>query len=135
MPPKPTTQPPDFYDGYPEPVRRSLLRLRNLVLETARRTDGVGAIVETLKWNQPSFVTERPRSGSTIRIDAHPRGGGAVAMYFICTTHLVDRFRDLYPDVFSFEGNRALVFAPGKPIPEAPLRHCIAMALTYHLKR
>jgi hypothetical protein len=31
-----------------------------------------------------------------------------------------------------FEGNRALLFDVKDPIPEQPLKHCIALALTYH---
>ena len=100
----------------------------------ANRTDGVGDIIECLKWGQPSFVTENPKSGSTIRIDAVGNTPDAVAMYFICTSGLVERFREQYLDAFDYEGNRALVFRAGDDLPEAELAHCIAMALTSKLK-
>ncbi len=119
--------------GHPAPVQARLDALRRLILDTARKTDGVGCIEETLKWGQPSFLTPETKSGSTIRIDATK--DGRTAMYFHCQTSLVATFRQLYPNDFSFEGNRALVFdAKAKP-PEKPLRHCIALALTYHLNR
>lgn len=114
--------------------RPALRRLRQLVLDTASRTAGVGEIVECLKWGQPSFVTENPKSGSTIRIDAIRGRSDAVAMYFICTSGLVERFREQYPGTFNYEGNRALVFRIGDDLPEAELAHCIAMALTSKLK-
>ena len=118
-----------------DPGRQAMLRrLRQLVLDTANRTDGVGDIIECLKWGQPSFVTENPKSGSTIRIDAVGNTPDAVAMYFICTSGLVERFREQYLDAFDYEGNRALVFRAGDDLPEAELAHCIAMALTSKLK-
>ena len=116
------------------PRQAMLRRLRQLVLETAAGTQGVGDIAECLKWGQPSFVTESPKSGSTIRIDAVRDRPDAVAMYFICTSGLVERFREQYPDTFNYEGNRALVFRVKDDLPEAELSHCIAMALTSKLK-
>ena len=116
------------------PRQAMLRRLRQLVLETAAGTQGVGDITECLKWGQPSFVTENPKSGSTIRIDAVRDRPDAVAMYFICTSGLVERFREQYPDTFNYEGNRALVFRVKDDLPEAELSHCIAMALTSKLK-
>ena len=53
-------------------------------------------------------------------------------MYFNCNTSLVDTFRELYGDVFMFEGNRAIVFGEADEIPVAELKHCISLALTYH---
>lgn len=113
---------------------KRLRELRTLVLDVADKTTGVGEIEECLKWGQPSFVTNHPKSGSTIRIDAVKDADNKYAMYFICNTNLVDRFREQYPDTFHYEGNRALIFDVRDQIPEAELRHCIAMALTYHLK-
>ena len=108
-------------------------RLRHLIFETAAQTPGVGALTETLKWGEPSYTPKKPRVGSSVRLGA--RKDGTVAAYFICHTHLVDRFREIYPDDFTFEGNRALVFDGASPLPEAELKHCIAMALTYKLRR
>jgi hypothetical protein len=56
-------------------------------------------------------------------------------MYFICHTHLVDTFRSLFPDKFTYDGNRAIVFEMAEKPPVEPLMACIAMALTYHLNK
>ena len=117
----------------PPAQRRRLGTLRRLVLDTAKKTEGVGKIAETLKWGQPSFLTPETGSGSTIRIDATKTGG--TAMYFHCQTSLVETFRKLYPDDFTFEGNRALHFDAKRKLPEKALRHCIALALTYKTRR
>ena len=105
--------------------------LRGLIAETARETDGVGEIAESVKWGEPSFAPVRPRVGSSVRLQE--RANGDVALMFICHTGLVERFRDLYGDALTLEGNRAIVLSPGEELPADALKHCIAMALTYHL--
>ena len=107
--------------------------LRALIVETARETEGVGDLAESLKWGEPSFTPKKPRIGSSVRLAI--RDDDTVAMLFICHTNLVDRFRELYPETFAFEGNRALLFKPGEAIPAAETKHCIAMALTYFRNR
>jgi hypothetical protein len=119
------------FDSYPKPVKTRLLALRKLILETARATEGVGPIEEALKWGQASFLTSESRSGSTIRIDRAPRAEDQVAVFFHCQTNLVETFRELYPEL-SYSGNRAILLNAKERLPEAALRHCVALALTYH---
>ena len=123
------------FDRYPPPLRADLLRLRALIFDTAAGTDGVGLLTETLKWGQPAYLPTTPRTGSTIRIDALKNRPGGYAMFFHCQTTLVEGFRHLYGEAFDFEGNRALLFEHGKPLPTDALRGCIALALTYHARR
>lgn len=120
---------------YPPLARRKLMALRRLILETAATTEGVGALQETLKWGEPAYVTAQTGSGSTVRIDWKKSDPERYAMYFNCQTSLVDTFRTLFPDEFTYEGNRALVFAIDQPIPRRALKFCIAATLTYHLAR
>lgn len=120
------------FGRYPSPVRRRLLALRQLILATAARTDGVGAIEETLKWGEPAYLTTETGSGSTVRIDWKPSAPTQYAMYFNCQTDLVDRFRTLFPRDFRFVGNRAIVFDLADALPRDALALCIAAALTYH---
>ena len=58
-----------LFKAYPPAVRTRLMALRDLVLDTAARTTGVGRLTETLKWGQPSYLTEETRSGTTVRIE------------------------------------------------------------------
>ena len=120
------------FDAYPASLRERLVALRGMILKTATETKGVGEIVETLKWGQPSYLTVKPKSGTTIRIDAH---GDGYAMFVNCKTTLVDTYRELYGDVLKFEGTRAVVFSANEELPEAEVRHCIALALTYHKRK
>lgn len=118
--------------GYPPKLRPTIKKLRKLVREVAKSNADVGELVETLKWGQPSFLPKRPRIGTTVRMDAVSEDPVRVALYFHCQTTLVETFRELYSDTLNFEGNRAIVLDASRPLPEAELRHCIEMALTYH---
>jgi hypothetical protein len=120
------------FDGYPKPVKAKLLALRRLILDTARTTKGVGLVEETLKWGQPSYLTPETRSGSTVRIDQVKAEPGQYAVYFHCQTNLVETFRELYPEL-RYGGNRCILLKAEDKVPEAALRHCVALALTYHL--
>ena len=123
------------FSAYPKPVKAKLLALRRLIFDTAKATEGVGALEETLKWGQPSYLTPETKSGSTIRIDRLKSSANQYAVYFHCQTDLVETFREMYPTELSYEGNRSIILNAGDAIPEAELRHCVALALTYHLKK
>ena len=125
----------EAFSVYSPAVRKKLMLLRSLIFDTARKTEGVGELEETLKWGQPSYLTEASKSGSTIRIGREKKTQGDFAIYFKCQTTLVATFRELYPDEFRFEGNRAILFNLKDKIPVRELSHCIALALTYHLNK
>ena len=123
------------FDEYPDTLRKRLLSLRALIFETAQRTDGVGALDETLKWGQPSYLTAQTKSGTTVRIDRVKAKEGKYAAYFHCQSGLVPLFRELYDNELSFEGQRAIIFDVDQPLPEEAVRHCLALALTHHLRK
>lgn len=120
------------FDSYPPKFRRKLLALRKLILETAKATEGVGEIEETLKWGEPSYLTSKSKSGSTIRIAWKKSAPAQYAIYFHCQTNLVATFRGMFPNEFRFDGKRSIVFAEKDLVPRDALSVCIASALTYH---
>jgi hypothetical protein len=83
---------------------------------------------------QPSYLTTETGSGSTVRIDQVKPGADQLAVYFHCQTNLVETFRELYPELRT-SGNRAILLDVTGKLPEAALRHCVALALTYHLRQ
>jgi hypothetical protein len=121
------------FQSYPAGLRSKLLALRRLVFDVAAATEGVGRLTETLKWGQPSYLTEESGSGSTMRIDQRKKSGG-YAIYFHCRSGLVEQFRRIYPDTFRYEGKRAILFDRGERVPMRALRHCIGLALTHYLR-
>lgn len=116
------------FAGYPEKVREKMQHLRALVIETAQE-EGIAELEETLKWGEPSFIT---KDGSTLRMDWKEKSPDQYAMYFQCTSRLVDTFRRVFDRTFQYEGNRAIVFQLNQRIPEAELKKCIKATLTYH---
>jgi hypothetical protein len=122
------------FGAYPKPVKAKLLALRRLIFDTAKATEGVGALEEALKWGQPSYLTTDTKSGSTIRIDQVKEADGQYAVYFHCQTDLVETFRELYPELH-YGGNRSILLNAEEKLPEVSLRHCVALALTYHLRK
>ena len=54
------------------------------------------------------------------------------AMCFNCQTDLIETFVTLFPNDFSFEGRRAIVFDAADAVPRDALAFCIAAALTCH---
>ena len=123
------------FGAYPKPLQTKLLALRRLILDTAKATKGVGALEETLKWGQPSYLTTATKSGSTVRIDRIKSPADRYAVFFHCQTDLVETFRQLYPTEFSYGGNRGILLDADEEVPEAALRHSVALALTYHLRK
>lgn len=122
------------FKAYPPDVRAPLKALRETLFEVAAATPGVGTLTETLKWGQPSYLTEETGSGTTVRIDRLKRDSGGYAAYFHCRSGLVGQFRELYPDTFAYDGKRAITFGPDDRPPLGALKHCLALALTHHLR-
>ncbi len=123
------------FEAYPPDVRAALLKLRDLVLDTARETEGVGPLQETLKWGQPSYLTPETKAGTTVRIDRIKSDDSKIGLYVHCQSGLIEQFKAHYGAELSFEGKRAIVLPADGVLPEEPLRHCIALALTHHLRK
>jgi hypothetical protein len=54
------------------------------------------------------------------------------AMYFQCSSRLVNTFRLVFDHTFQFEGNRAILFHLDQKLPVEELKECIKASLTYH---
>lgn len=117
------------FEKYPREIRSKMMHLRQLILDIADETEDINHLEEKLSWGEPSYKT---KTGSTVRIDWKESEPDQYAMYFTCTTSLVDTFRKLYGDKFQFEGNRAITFNISDNLPESELKRCITLALTYH---
>lgn len=117
------------FANYPDFVRDKMQNLRALVIETAEETAEISILEECLKWGEPSFVT---KFGSTLRIDWKAKTPNQYAMYFQCSSRLVDTFRLVFDRQFQYEGQRAIIFQLDQKIPIDELKACIKAALIYH---
>ncbi len=74
----------------------------------------------------------KAKTGTPVRIDALRGADDKYALFVPCSTTLIASFRERYRREMAFEGNRAVVLPLGAKVPSKALKHCIAMALTYH---
>lgn len=115
------------FDSYFEPIRTALLNLRELIFDTARSSELVGPLTETLKWGQPSYLTAQTKSGTTIRIDALDTAPAGYAVFCHCQTTLIATIQAKFGALFRYEGQRAIYFTVSEPVPETELRECILL--------
>lgn len=116
-------------NSYPNAVRIRLLHLRKLIHEVADQEESITALEETLKWGEPSFLVKK---GSTLRMDWKEKNPEHYAMYFKCTSKLVETFKKVYGTLFTYETHRAISFSLTEEVPEAELKECIKATLLYH---
>lgn len=115
------------FASYPSDVYFQLMTIRALIYSTAEQT-GIDDLQETLKWGEPSYISQM---GSTIRLDWKAKSPECYCLYFNCKTTLVETFKEIYGDLFSYDGNRAIIFTLGSEVPIKALAHCISMSLRY----
>ncbi len=115
------------FETYPDHISILLGKIRDLILIVAKQ-DGISDITETLKWGEPSYVS---KIGSAIRFDWKDKHPDQYCVYFNCKTSLVETFKEVYGDIFTYEGNRAIVFKIDQDIPLKELAHCLSLSLRY----
>lgn len=119
------------FAAFPDEVREALLDLRSLILEVAAEDERIGMIEESLKWGQPAYRPKRGRIGTTLRLDA--KGEDRCALYYHCQSNLGDQYQALYGDKLVLD--RRSITIPLAELPDRDvIRHCVSMALTYHLR-
>ncbi|MDC6350117.1 DUF1801 domain-containing protein [Zeaxanthinibacter sp. PT1] len=117
------------FSNYPDKIRVQLLALRDLVIETAKETEGIEELIETLKWGEPSYIA---KGGSTLRMDWKPKKPDQYALYFKCTSRLVETFRKVFGNRLTYEKNRVIVLHLDEDLPVKELKQCIRATLIYH---
>jgi hypothetical protein len=116
------------FESYPDNAQAMLIKIRNAIFEVTQ-AEGLGSIEETLKWGEPSYLA---KGGSTVRIDWKPKFPNQLSIYFNCKTTLIETFKEVFGDVFKYEGNREIVLMLSEKIPLSELKICISLSLRYH---
>ncbi|MEH6578173.1 MAG: DUF1801 domain-containing protein [Amphritea sp.] len=116
------------FASYPDEMRELLMQIRNTILIVAKE-DSIGEVVESLKGGEPSYSA---KDGSAVRMDWKPKYPDQYFIYFNCKTRLIETFKEMYGSLFTYEGNRAIVFKISERVPLAELKHCISLSLRYH---
>lgn len=119
----------EVFASYPPLARKKLFALRKLIYEVAAQDKNIGELEECLKWGEPAYLA---KNGSAVRINWKASSPEKLFVYFNCKTSLIETFKELYGDIFCYQGKRALEFNVSEDVPLVPLRHCITLSLNYH---
>ncbi len=123
-----------LFSAFPENKSEKLLLLRELIFCIAEEHDEIGEIDETLKWDNPSYLTHKPKSGTTIRLSQIQADEKKYAISVHCQTSLVSEFKEVYPEL-NYDGNRSIILAINRKLPIETVKHFIYLALTYHYRK
>jgi len=118
---------------FPELIREKMLSIRDLILEEGENNPNIDKVIENLKWGQPSYATN-PKVGSPIRLGIEKKTPNRFGFYVHCATSLIEDYKHIFADDFTYSGNRAVLFKADDNLPEQKLRHIINITLTYHLR-
>jgi hypothetical protein len=122
------------FEKIPPGTRRRLIALRKLIFDIASKTDGVGRLEETLKWESPSYLTSETQSGTTIRIDQVSAQKGMYGIYVHCQSNVVKEFKQKVSTPLTFDSTRGIILDAKEDVPEE-VGYFIYLALTYHLRK
>lgn len=115
------------FDTYPKQIIGLLYNIRELIFSVAQQNE-IYDLEETVKWGEPSYISP---IGSTIRLGWKAKYPEQYGIYFNCQTSLIETFKEVYGDVFEYQGNRAIIFKVAQTVPTKALAHCISMSLRY----
>ena len=91
----------------------------------------MGALEETLRWGEPSYLTSSTNSGTAVRIHWKEKTPDKVCLFVNCQTDLLERYRSLEAPLLEFEGKRAVLIPLEGPLPRESLGTMVEMAFTY----
>lgn len=116
------------FDALPQDTRTGVLKLRELIFETAQELPKALPLQEALRWGQPAYLAPK---GSTIRLGGHK--SARFALFVHCQSRLMGEFTSAFPGEDRVDGNRAILFDSPDQIDKTRHGWLIARALTYHL--
>ncbi|MFT6674686.1 MAG: hypothetical protein ACJAVM_000869 [Sulfitobacter sp.] len=119
---------------WPGPAQQGLWACRAIFHDVAAQA-GIGVLEESLKWGQPSWRPQRPRTGSTLRISWDAATPQILPLFVDCKTDLAARMQTLYPDLAANDGRRRIGFDLHGALPAQAIAHLAQMTFCYHLKR
>ena len=117
------------WNTFPPAIRAQLQQLREVVIAAADETPGLTQLEESLKWGEPSY---KAKNGSPVRIGWSPKRPDQYGLYFVCTTSLVETFKQMFGNRFRYDNNRGLLFGLEEQLPEQELKACLSLAFRYH---
>ena len=110
------------------------MTIRQWIFEIAESSDEIGQIEECLKWGEPSYLTQAPKSGTTLRLSQLKSAPSEYGLFVHCQTSLIEEFRVAYPNL-KYDKNRGVLFDSHQPIQSDVVKQFIYLALSYHSRK
>ncbi|MCW7480052.1 hypothetical protein [Leptospira kanakyensis] len=130
--PLPSEEVSSYYFNLMPAMLEKFMEIRTWIYELSEAEERIGFIEECLKWGEPSFLTPKTKSGSTIRIGKV--NDSEFALYFNCKTTIAKEITIEFPEL-NCDGKRALYLSSSKKLPKTKLIVCLKKALLYHKRR
>ncbi|MEO1399191.1 MAG: DUF1801 domain-containing protein [Pseudomonadota bacterium] len=111
-----------------------LRRVREQIMAQSSANSTIGKVTETLKWGQPSYLTEQTKSGSTLRLGV-TKESKKPAIFVHCQSSLAEEIRELYGDTLSLPDKRHVVLPSRIEEHADALDHIVSLILTYHARK
>ena len=121
------------FESYNPEISEKLLTIRAMIFNIAQQHSEIGQIAEDLKWQEPSYLTNSPKSGLTIRLST-TKHSDKYAISVHCQSRLISDFREVYPQL-SYDKNRSILLNINDDIPTQLIEQFIYLALTYHYRK
>ena len=122
------------FEQYPALIKQNLLTIRQWIFEVAKDNQQIGELEECLKWDSPSYITQHPKSGTTLRLSRPKSNATEYGLFVHCQTNLVTEFQIAYPNL-KYDKNRGVLFDSQQPIQIEVIKQFIFLALTYHSRK
>jgi hypothetical protein len=116
------------FETYPSSAQAYFLELRAAIYDVAK-TEALGVVEESLKWGEPSYWV---KGGSALRLDWKLKSPQQLSLLVNCKTSLVETYKEVFGDIFQYEGRREIVLPLAKSLPVTELKVCISLSLRYH---
>ncbi|MCW7457556.1 hypothetical protein ND856_02630 [Leptospira bandrabouensis] len=130
--PLPSEEITSYYFNLTPAMLEKFMEIRNWIYELSFADEKIGEIEECLKWGEPSFLTPKTKSGSTIRMAKV--NDSEFALYFNCKTSIAKEISIEFPE-FNCDGKRALYLSASNKLPKTKLIVCLKKALLYHKRK
>jgi hypothetical protein len=122
------TQIAKVFAAMPVDVAQVLRDARLEIFRIAGEAEGIGSLTETLKWGEPAYLTEAPKTGTTLRLG---QIGGRAAVMVPCSTTIIEDARAVFGEQPEFSGKRGLILGGERQV----FDYVINAALTYHIRK
>jgi hypothetical protein len=80
-------------------TKQAFLTIREWIFEIATSSDEIGKIEECLKWGETNYVTQLPKSGTTLRLSQRISNPSEYGLIVHCKTTLIEKFHVFYSDL------------------------------------